>query len=76
MAAAGAFGIANAEVFSRHAFAQNNKLASTTNPKYFLSDKPTSYKDVTSYNNFYEFGTDKSDPARNAHALKTRPWTV
>ena len=39
-------------------------------------DKPTSYGDVTSYNNFYEFGTDKSDPARNAGSLKTRPWTV
>lgn len=76
LAAAGAFGLANAEVFSRHAFAQNNKLVATANPKYFLSDKPTSYKDVTSYNNFYEFGTDKSDPARNAHTLKTRPWTV
>lgn len=76
LAAAGAFGLANAEVFSRHAFAQNNKLVATANQKYFLSDKPTSYKDVTSYNNFYEFGTDKSDPARNAHTLKTRPWTV
>jgi len=39
-------------------------------------EKPTSRQDATSYNNFYEFGTDKSDPARNAHTLKTRPWTV
>ena len=39
-------------------------------------ERPTPYADVTSYNNFYEFGTDKSDPARNAHTLKTRPWTV
>jgi len=39
-------------------------------------DKPTAYKDATSYNNFYEFGTDKSDPARHAHTLKTQPWTV
>ncbi|MBC7992035.1 MAG: protein-methionine-sulfoxide reductase catalytic subunit MsrP, partial [Rhizobacter sp.] len=39
-------------------------------------DKLTSYADVTSYNNFYEFGTDKADPARNAGKLKTRPWTV
>ena len=39
-------------------------------------DKPTAYKDASSYNNFYEFGTDKSDPARHAHTLKTRPWTV
>ena len=39
-------------------------------------DKVTPYTDVTGYNNFYEFGTDKSDPARNAGRLKTRPWTV
>ena len=39
-------------------------------------EKLTSRTDVTSYNNYYEFGTDKSDPARNAHTLKTRPWTV
>jgi sulfoxide reductase catalytic subunit YedY len=39
-------------------------------------EKVTEYKDATSYNNFYEFGTDKSDPAQNAHTLKTSPWTV
>ncbi len=39
-------------------------------------ERPTSYADITSYNNFYEFGTDKSDPARHAGRLKTRPWTV
>ncbi len=39
-------------------------------------EKPASYEDATSYNNFYEFGTDKSDPARNAKSLKPRPWTV
>jgi sulfoxide reductase catalytic subunit YedY len=39
-------------------------------------ERPTPYADVTTYNNFYEFGTDKSDPARHAHRLKTRPWTV
>ena len=36
----------------------------------------TPFKDATHYNNFYEFGTDKSDPAQNAGALKTQPWTV
>jgi sulfoxide reductase catalytic subunit YedY len=36
----------------------------------------TPYDDVTSYNNFYEFGTDKGDPAENAHSLRPRPWTV
>jgi sulfoxide reductase catalytic subunit YedY len=39
-------------------------------------EKLTPYGDVTTYNNFYEFGTDKSDPARAAGSLKTRPWTV
>ncbi|MEG0045139.1 MAG: protein-methionine-sulfoxide reductase catalytic subunit MsrP [Comamonas sp.] len=36
----------------------------------------TAYKDATSYNNYYEFGLDKGEPARNAGTLKTRPWTV
>ena len=39
-------------------------------------EKVTEYKDAAGYNNYYEFGTDKADPARNAHTLKTRPWTV
>jgi len=39
-------------------------------------DKITEYKDASTYNNFYEFGTDKADPARNAGTLATRPWTV
>ena len=41
-----------------------------------VMDKLTSYTDATTYNNFYEFGTDKSDPGRNAGTLKPRPWTV
>ena len=41
-----------------------------------IDEKPTSLKDITSYNNFYEFGTDKGDPAENAGAFRTRPWTV
>jgi sulfoxide reductase catalytic subunit YedY len=40
------------------------------------TEKVTDYKDATSYNNYYEFGTDKADPAQNAHTLKTSPWTV
>jgi sulfoxide reductase catalytic subunit YedY len=39
-------------------------------------DELTPYEDVTGYNNFYEFGTDKGDPAKNAHTLRTRPWSV
>ena len=41
-----------------------------------VMDKLTSYEDVSTYNNFYEFGTDKDDPAKRAHTLKTRPWSV
>lgn len=37
---------------------------------------PTSYEDATSYNNFYEFGTDKGDPARHAHQMTTEPWSI
>ena len=39
-------------------------------------EKVTDYQDASSYNNFYEFGTDKQDPARRAHALRTNPWSV
>jgi sulfoxide reductase catalytic subunit YedY len=38
--------------------------------------KPTAYDLITSYNNFYELGTDKSDPKNNAHYLKPRPWSI
>src|SRR5688500_13176358 len=41
-----------------------------------LKDKLTPFEDVTTYNNYYEFGTDKSEPAENAKGLKTKPWTV
>jgi sulfoxide reductase catalytic subunit YedY len=41
-----------------------------------LDESLTPYEDVTGYNNFYEFGTGKEDPARYAHTLVTRPWTV
>ena len=37
---------------------------------------PTSFYDITHYNNFYEFGVDKGDPAKNAGSLRTRPWSV
>jgi len=52
------------------------KLAGVKPSPYTLSDDKTAYKDVTTYNNFYEFGTGKDDPAERAGSLKTRPWTV
>ncbi len=39
-------------------------------------DKLTPYEDVTTYNNYYEFGTDKDEPAKNAHTLRPRPWSI
>jgi len=65
-AALGAMGDAHAGV----------KLAGVRPSAYTLGEDKTPYKDVTTYNNFYEFGTGKSDPAENAGSLKTRPWTV
>jgi len=43
---------------------------------YSASDKPNSRQEITSYNNYYEFGTGKDEPAIHAGRLKTRPWTV
>ena len=41
-----------------------------------VMEKITSYTDASTYNNYYEFGTDKADPAQYAHTLQTKPWTV
>ena len=83
-AATGAFGAALAPFFARSALAQTltspnlggSKLTAKANALYTLNEKPTRYKDVTNYNNFYEFGTGKEDPAHFAHTLITRPWTI
>ncbi len=48
----------------------------TVDSKYSVAEQETPFVKATHYNNFYEFGTDKSDPAKNAHTLRTRPWTV
>jgi sulfoxide reductase catalytic subunit YedY len=72
-------GSALLDMVEREAFAQSSgatKLAAKANSSYAVPDKATAYKDATTYNNFYEFGTDKSEPARNAASLQTHPWTV
>jgi methionine sulfoxide reductase catalytic subunit len=83
--AGGAAGAALASWAQREAFAQQvahpGKLqpiaaVRSTVPGAVTMEKLTEYKDATSYNNYYEFGTDKADPAQNANTLKTRPWTV
>src|SRR5574341_1110493 len=52
------------------------KLPDVKKSSYSTNEKQNSLKDITSYNNFYELGTDKGDPAQNAKYLTTRPWTV
>ena len=43
---------------------------------FSTNEEPNSFSDITSYNNFYEFGLDKGDPARHAHELTVKPWSV
>jgi sulfoxide reductase catalytic subunit YedY len=52
------------------------KLTLVKSPLSTTGVTPTSFEDITHYNNFYEFGVDKGDPARNAGKLQTRPWSV
>lgn len=72
----GAAALAAGGILPAQAADSQSKLAGTPNPKYRVDDALTSEKDVTTYNNFYEFGTDKVDPSRYAGAMKTEPWTV
>jgi len=51
-------------------------LSAARNARYSSDEEPTDVDDATSYNNFYEFGTAKEDPAREAGALVTRPWSL
>ena len=72
--AAGVTGIGTA--WTSNAEAQGAELKFTRNEKLSISDPPNDYVDVTTYNNFYEFGVDKSAPAQNSAKFKPTPWTV
>jgi methionine sulfoxide reductase catalytic subunit len=80
--AAGAIGAAAlaAEPFSHilhpEVVEADTKLATVPSPLSAKGLTLTSYNDITHYNNFYEFGTDKDDPAKHAGSLRTRPWSV
>ncbi len=52
------------------------KLQTVKSPLSTTGEQLTSYQDITTYNNFYEFGVDKGAPSKNAGGLPTRPWTV
>ena len=70
---AGAAGLLGAGALADRATAA--PLSAAASP-FSTDEKRTSLKDVTTYNNFYEFGVGKDDPARNAGSLTTKPWTV
>jgi len=72
-----ALGAAAALTRHAHAAEPSGEVLPGVKPGAFkVDEKPTSWDDVTTYNNFYEFGTGKSDPAEYAGKLTTRPWTV
>src|SRR5579859_6451768 len=77
---AGGAGLAAAQTLGRwgKAFGESNPagLSYTHNAALSVTDPPNSYKDISTYNNYYEFGTDKSDPAQNAQGFRPQPWTV
>ena len=52
------------------------RLQYTRNDKYSVNEPPNKYEEITSYNNYYEFGTDKEDPKANARFFKPEPWSV
>lgn len=56
--------------------ANSQSLVTVKNPSFSVSDKPNSYDEITHYNNFYEFGTSKEDPAQHSGAFKPKPWSV
>jgi methionine sulfoxide reductase catalytic subunit len=52
------------------------KLANVKPSAFSTTEKPNTWEQITTYNNYYEFGTDKDQPAYNAHTLRPSPWSV
>jgi sulfoxide reductase catalytic subunit YedY len=74
--AAAVIGERFSSVLSRHGIVRANTKLTAVKSNYIVNEKITPEDDVTHYNNFYEFGTDKADPAKNAQDFRTSPWTV
>ena len=76
-AALAAIGLGGSLGMSAHAAPSSPEWLTPLSPSPFSTDESrTSLKDITRYNNFYEFGTHKEDPLQNAGRMKTEPWTV
>src|SRR3982074_964649 len=74
--AAAATGIAFRDLVAPLTAQANAKIDGLQKSPFSTTEKETPYKDITTYNNFYEFSTDKDGPADLAKNFKTRPWTV
>jgi len=72
----GAAPVALGALLGSRAAQATTKLANVTKSSYTVDDKVTPLDVITHYNNFYEFGTDKEDPSRNAQNFRTSPWMV
>lgn len=67
-------GPASAQLLAKEG--QTRKLEGIAKSAFSTNDKPNTWQDITTYNNFYEFGTGKEDPARYSSNFKPKPWTV
>ena len=71
-----AFTCASTSVALTTVHAEGQKLSGIVKSPLSTSETPTSFKDITNYNNYYEFSTDKYEPNGLAKNFRTRPWTV
>ncbi|MBO0740703.1 MAG: protein-methionine-sulfoxide reductase catalytic subunit MsrP [Hyphomicrobiaceae bacterium] len=76
MAGAAALGMGAAVATTWARAVKAAPLQANKSPLSTTEEPLTPLKDITSYNNYYEFGTDKEDPVRNAHSLTVKPWTI
>ncbi|MEK6754949.1 MAG: protein-methionine-sulfoxide reductase catalytic subunit MsrP [Bacteroidota bacterium] len=74
-ASAAGIGLATASLLHQSLIAQDHWPRGKKGP-YDTDEEVNTFKEMTAYNNFYEFGTDKSDPAENSGRFKPKPWTV
>ena len=76
IAGASALGLGTAIAALGGKSAKAAPLQASKSPLSTTEEPLTPLKDITSYNNYYEFGTDKNDPVRNAHTLSIKPWKI
>ena len=76
MLGASALGLGTAIAAMGARMAKAAPLQASKSPLSTTEEPLTPLKDITSYNNYYEFGTDKNDPVRNAHTLSIKPWKI